>query len=1297
MNQSYSFTIFFFFIFVLACADEDQDFIDCHINFNCGELADIGYPFWGNGRPEKCGHPLFMLECFQDTTTNMLVHQRVYQVVHIDPFSHTINISRPRERCPPTFENETFAYPFNYSATVQKLILFYNCTAIPDSSLSSNNFSCPVLGTERDAFYGDDILFGGARFNDTACNIQVKVPVEEDILSELIQTGVGLLDEALNEPFGVNYQTHILCDACEGSGGNCGTNLSSLTREPQFICYCHDGHHQPVTCADDKDRSGWKRKLTLGIGASFGSVAIICTMILICRIVKGKILSNKDDQELEAIINGCGLLPVKRYCFSDIKKITCSLKDKLGQGGYGSVYKGKLFDGRLVAVKVLNTTKGDGQDFMNEVLSISKTSHVNIVTLLGFCLEGSKRALIYEFMSNGSLEKFIYGKSNTNTNHHFLGWENMFRIAVEIAQGLEYLHRGCNTRILHFDIKPHNILLDEDFCPKISDFGLAKLCIKKESIVSILEARGTIGYIAPELFSRNLGGVSHKSDVYSYGMMILEMVGAINNTNIKGENSSEAYFPHWIYKRLEEENDFELNGDVMTDMENEAARKMVLVGLWCIQTHPSQRPNISEVLDMLKGSVENLQVPPRPFVTSPSRSPLFESLSSSVLILSRKLEINYALPDEPLTLSRLTISVLFLSVSPQPMNQSYSFTIFFFFIIFVLAWADEDKDFLDCNIRFNCGKLVNISYPFWGNDRPEKCGDHQFGLKCVDNITGTISFNLHEYQVEDINSSSHTIKISTPREICTPPFVDETLASPFSYSSTVQNLTLFYNCTSNPFFIESPRYYFLCPVNGTERDVYYARWVYGEEEFNDTACTRKVDVPVEEEVLVEFLDNGVVNHSEALKKPFRVNYFISTYALCDNCVASGGNCGTNLNSSTQFICYCQDGHHQPFTCADDKDRWGWKRKLTLGIGATFGSVAIICTMILICRIVKGKILSNKDDQELEAIINDCGLLPVKRYSFSDIKKITCSLKDKLGQGGYGSVYKGKLFDGRLVAVKVLNTTKGDGQDFMNEVLSISKTSHVNIVTLLGFCLEGSKRALIYEFMSNGSLEKFIYGKSNTNTNHHFLGWENMFRIAVEIAQGLEYLHRGCNTRILHFDIKPHNILLDEDFCPKISDFGLAKLCIKKESTVSILEARGTIGYIAPELFSRNLGGVSHKSDVYSYGMMILEMVGAINNTNIKGENSSETYFPHWIYKRLDEENDFGLNGDVMTDMENEAERKMVMVGLWCIQTDPSQRPNISEVLDMLKGSVENLQVPPRPFVASPSRSSLFESLSSSIL
>ncbi|GMP83405.1 hypothetical protein CsSME_00037330 [Camellia sinensis var. sinensis] len=298
--------------------------------------------------------------------------------------------------------------------------------------------------------------------------------------------------------------------------------------------------------------------------------------------------------------------------------MTNSLRVKLGQGGYGCVFKGNLENGSLVAVKVLKELKDNGEDFINEVAAISRTSHVNIVNLLGFCFDGHNRALVYEFMPNGSLEKFIYDRNSLT--YHQLGWEALYKIAIGIARGLEYLHRGCNMRILHFDIKPHNILLNEDFCPKISDFGLAKLCPQKESIVSLLGARGTAGYIAPEVFCRNFGGVSHKSDVYSYGMMILEMVGGRKNIDIKVDHTSEIYFPDWIYKRLELDGELGVHG-IMNDEENESARKMIIVGLWCIQTDPSHRPSMNRVVEMLEGSLESLRIPPKPYLSSPPRSP----------------------------------------------------------------------------------------------------------------------------------------------------------------------------------------------------------------------------------------------------------------------------------------------------------------------------------------------------------------------------------------------------------------------------------------------------------------------------------------------------------------------------------------------------------------------------------------------------------------------------------------------------------------------------------------------------
>ena len=365
---------------------------------------------------------------------------------------------------------------------------------------------------------------------------------------------------------------------------------------------------------------------------------MLLTCILICwfRRTRSMIKSTKfwkkitkNEKDLEAFIRNYGPLALNRYNFTDIKKFTNSFKDKLGQGGYGGVYKGKLLDGRLVAVKVLNASKGNGEEFINEVASISRTSHVNIVTLMGFCLEANKRALIYEFMPNGSLEKFIHNDNPEKTTMH-LGLEKLFQIAIGIARGLEYLHRGCNTRILHFDIKPHNILLDEEFCPKVSDFGLAKLCTGNESNISMTGARGTIGYIAPEVFSRNFGEVSHKSNVYSYGMMILEMVGGRKNINVGVSNTSEIYFPHWIYKRLELHNDLGFPSN-MTREENEMVRKMILVGLWCIQTNPFDRPSMSKVIEMLEGSIEALQIPPKPFLSSPPRSPAEESSTTSIL------------------------------------------------------------------------------------------------------------------------------------------------------------------------------------------------------------------------------------------------------------------------------------------------------------------------------------------------------------------------------------------------------------------------------------------------------------------------------------------------------------------------------------------------------------------------------------------------------------------------------------------------------------------------------------------
>ncbi|XP_056852714.1 LEAF RUST 10 DISEASE-RESISTANCE LOCUS RECEPTOR-LIKE PROTEIN KINASE-like 2.8 [Raphanus sativus] len=367
----------------------------------------------------------------------------------------------------------------------------------------------------------------------------------------------------------------------------------------------------------------------------------------------------------------------------------------------------------------------------------------------------------------------------------------------------------------------------------------------------------------------------------------------------------------------------------------------------------------------------------------------------------------------------------------------------------------------------------------------------------------------------------------------------------------------------------------------------------------------------------------------------------------------------------------------------------WQSVLVYIIIPLLSLLGIIALVVLLCPCFRVQIFRKRKTSDERRQEKLKALIPLKHYTYAQVKKITKSFAEVVGKGGFGVVYRGTLSDGRMVAVKVLKDSKeNNGEDFINEVASMSQTSHVNIVSLLGFCSEGSKRAIIYEFLGNGSLDKFISNNISLN-----LDFTALHEIALGVARGIEYLHFGCKTRIVHFDIKPQNVLLDENFLPKVSDFGLAKLCEKKESVMSLLDMRGTIGYIAPEMFSPVYGSVSHKSDVYSYGMLLLEMIGARKKEIVDQSNASSMYFPEWIYQDLEQGGDNGStteNG--IRSEEEEIAKKMKIVGLWCIQSSPSNRPPMNVVVEMMEGSLEALEVPPMPVLQQIPASRLSQSL-----
>ena len=231
-----------------------------------------------------------------------------------------------------------------------------------------------------------------------------------------------------------------------------------------------------------------------------------------------------------------------------------------------------------------------------------------------------------------------------------------------------------------------------------------------------------------------------------------------------------------------------------------------------------------------------------------------------------------------------------------------------------------------------------------------------------------------------------------------------------------------------------------------------------------------------------------------------------------------------------------------------------------------------------------------------------------RFAAQQLCGFTANYSTRLGSGGFGVVYKGKFPNGIKIAVKVLNRRNSERQaeeQFMAEVGTIGRTYHINLVRLYGFCYVHFMSALVYEYLENGSLDKYLFSEEAREFE-----WEKLHNVAVGTAKGIAYLHEACVQRIIHYDIKPGNVLLDADFFPKVADFGLANLCNRDNTHITVSGYRGTPGYSAPEVLLKN-HPITHKCDVYSFGMLLFEIVGRRKNSKV-GCNASMDWFPKHV-------------------------------------------------------------------------------------
>ncbi|MED6116041.1 hypothetical protein PIB30_096451 [Stylosanthes scabra] len=627
----------------------------------------------------------------------------------------------------------------------------------------------------------------------------------------------------------------------------------------------------------------------------------------------------------------------------------------------------------------------------------------------------------------------------------------------------------------------------------------------------------------------------------------------------------------------------------------------------------------------------------------------------------------------------------------------------------------------------SCGKLTNITHPFRLKGDPTNCGHPGYELSCENNITLLYLFHGKSYRVEAINYNNFAIRLVDPaisqNDCSTLPryslsrsnfsaFMDtgtyESFQERVFLNGSTQEFSevrmfehvVFLKC-SNP-VRDDPRYVDTAPYikqegSNDNNNVYAVLGDLAVGELRDD-CRVKLVVPSSFLVPRRSWDDSVfiqqnLSYSEIHRKisyGFDVSWMVSftcedkcrmldcafneitqniscwDYPACDYTSLLNYKCGlrklVNMDSGDDFskrdviplvkVGFLM-GFFMPYIIL----------KQALGVMFFFG---------LLIYTFRRRHLSIYEN--IEDFLQGNSLMPI-RYSYKEIKKMTRRFKEKLGEGGFGAVYKGKLQSGPSVAIKMLGKAKANGQEFISEVATIGRIHHANVVRLTGFCVEGSKRALIYEFMPNGSLDKYIFSKEKNVS----LTSEMMFEISVGVARGMSYLHEGCDMQILHFDIKPHNILLDKNFIPKVSDFGLAKLYPLDNSIVTLTAARGTIGYMAPELFYQNIGAVSYKADVYSFGMLLMEMASQRRNLNPHAEHSSQLYFPFWIYDQLAAEENGEIEMETF-DLEERSElaKKMFITALWCIQLKPSDRPSMNKVVEMLEGVIASIEMPPKP-------------------
>ncbi|CAM8996324.1 unnamed protein product [Rhodiola kirilowii] len=841
-----------------------------------------------------------------------------------------------------------------------------------------------------------------------------------------------------------------------------------------------------------------------------------------------------------------------QFSFDMIQAATNSFcqENKIGEGGFGDVYLGLLPEGTQIAVKRLSKCSRQGaREFENEVHLVARLQHRNLVRLLGFCLEGPERILIYEFVPNKSLDHFLSDPEKQS----LLDWPQRYTIIHGIARGL-------------------------------------------------------LGYMPPEYAMH--GHYSAKSDVYSFGVLVLEIItGKKNGSFCQSDKVSDIVSYAW--KDWINGHPLELLDSYVGEKysRNECAcHNLNILCTFDEMEHGGRKNNLSATMRKVEMDSED---------NDTSNSIFQNNLNTLLHSLSSSNDTNFG----------------FYNLAKGEGGDKVS----------SIALCRGDTSELDCQ---RCVKFSTV-------DLPQRCPFRKEAIIWYDNC-------MFRYANRSIYQSLEDPGIYM--------WSRKNVSDVGRFNQALKNLLpiLQQQASSG----DSNKKFAVGDTNYTKSTKIYALM----------QCTP---------------DLTVVQCGNCLAQAFS---YIDPYPEREGARVLGASCifrfDTNpfyqnmlqpMNPSTSTtpttevrMCRLRMQNYRGLCSLDRYVKLSQLQlQPKLGLFGYVGNkvrntiiivVSTICFVILTGSIYilvlrrkrDGRLAKLETDSfsifiltALDEIVSAESLL----FDFETIKSATNNFSDdnKLGQGGFGSVYKGKLADGVEIAVKRLANGSGQGDiEFKNEVVLLAELQHKNLVRLLGFCLEGSERLLIYEFIPNASLDHFLFDPVKCAV----LDWERRYKIIGGIARGLLYLHEDSRLRIIHRDLKASNILLDEEMDPKIADFGMARL-----------------GYMAPEYAMH--GQFSVKTDVYSFGVILLELVSGQRTSCFQVGNTSEdlTGFAWECWRSGSTLN--LVDPAIINGPSNEIMR-CIHIGLLCVQENVTARPSMATVVLMLSSFSLSFPLPSEP-------------------